>query len=45
MESALGAPSVEEEERRWTAIVAKYEKQDAVWRDDLVGRALGNRWG
>jgi len=43
VESALGAPSVEEEERRWTAIVAKYEKQDAVWRDDLVGRALGNR--
>jgi len=44
VQRALGAASVEEEERAWTEILDKYGAvEDAPWRDDLIGRAVGNR--
>mmetsp|Transcript_13022 Transcript_13022/g.27456 ORF Transcript_13022/g.27456 Transcript_13022/m.27456 type:complete len:363 (-) Transcript_13022:1101-2189(-) len=43
IQDALNAPDVEEEERRWTAVIERYGSSDAAWASDAVGRAYGNR--
>jgi len=43
IQEALNAPTVEDEERTWTRIIEEFSGVEAVWRDDVVGRAYGNR--
>lgn len=43
IQEALNAPTIEDEERTWTQIIDEFSDVDAVWRDDVVGRAYGNR--
>lgn len=43
IQQALNAPSVEEEESLWTEVIARFSPVVAPWRDDVVGRAYGNR--
>ena len=42
-QAALAAPTVEAEEAAWTGIIRKFEKVEAPWKADVVGRAYGNR--
>jgi tetratricopeptide (TPR) repeat protein len=43
IQEGLNASTVEEEEHVWTKIIQEFSSSDAVWRDDIVGRAYGNR--
>ena len=43
IQQALNASTIEEEERTWTQIIDEYADVDALWRDDVLGRAYGNR--
>ena len=43
IQEGLNAETVEEEERIWTQIIQEFSGTDAPWRDDVVGRAYGNR--
>lgn len=43
MQRALNTETVEEEERGWTDIIETYGPLESPWRDDLIGRAYGNR--
>lgn len=43
IQEGLNAETVEEEERVWTRIIDEFSTSKANWRDDVVGRALGNR--
>ncbi|CAG9460596.1 unnamed protein product [Pedinophyceae sp. YPF-701] len=45
VEAALSAPDVESEEAEWTAIINRFSKigDDRPWKNDLLGRATGNR--
>lgn len=43
IQKALNAESVREEEKMWTEIIEEFKNTQSNWRDDVVGRALGNR--
>lgn len=45
IQSALNAPTVEQEERLWTQIITEFSGIDdsTPWKLDVVGRATGNR--
>lgn len=43
IQQGLNAETVEEEERIWTQIIQEFSESKAPWRDDVVGRAYGNR--
>lgn len=43
IQQGLNAQTVEEEERIWTQIIKEFSDSSAPWRDDVVGRAYGNR--
>ena len=43
IQEGLNASTVEEEENVWTKIIEEFSNSNAVWRDDIVGRAYGNR--
>jgi tetratricopeptide (TPR) repeat protein len=43
IQEGLNAESVQEEERIWTQIIQEFSESKAPWRDDVVGRAYGNR--
>lgn len=43
IQEGLNAETVEEEEQIWTQIIQEFSGTEAPWRDDVVGRAYGNR--
>lgn len=43
VQQALGAASIQEEERLWTEVIERFSSAEAAWAPDLLARAWGNR--